>query len=134
MKVLQFAFDARESSNYLPHTYPTNCVVYTGTHDNDTTRGWYHESEKAHGILQKNIMCKERLDEDTLTKDFIAMAMSSVADLCIIPMQDYLNLGSEARINTPSTLLYVYLLRMKKWQFDRDTVKEIARVTRLYGR
>ena len=62
------------------------------------------------------------------------MAMGSVADLCIIPMQDYLNLGSEARINTPSTLGGNWGWRMKKGQFDKDTVKEIARVTRLYGR
>ena len=134
MKVLQFAFDARESSNYLPHTYPTNCVVYTGTHDNDTTRGWYHEVGKNARDFAKEYMCKERLDEDTLTKDFIAMAMSSVADLCVIPMQDYLNLGSEARINIPSTLGGNWLWRMKKGQFDKATVKEIARVTELYGR
>ena len=134
MKVLQFAFDARESSNYLPHTYPTNCVVYTGTHDNDTTRGWYHEVGKSARDFAKEYMCKERLDEDTLTKDFIAMAMSSVADLCVIPMQDYLNLGSEARINIPSTLGGNWVWRMKKGQFDKETVKEIARVTELYGR
>ena len=134
MKVLQFAFDARESSNYLPHTYPTNCVVYTGTHDNDTTRGWYHEVGKDARDFAKEYMCKERLDEDTLTKDFIAMAMSSVADLCVIPMQDYLNLGSEARINIPSTLGGNWVWRMKKGQFDKATVKEIKRVTELYGR
>ena len=82
----------------------------------------------------KEYMCKERLDEDSLTKDFIAMAMSSVADLCVIPMQDYLNLGSEARINIPSTLGGNWVWRMKKGQFDKATVKEIARVTELYGR
>ncbi|HJA13077.1 MAG TPA: 4-alpha-glucanotransferase [Candidatus Mediterraneibacter merdipullorum] len=134
MKVLQFAFDARESSNYLPHTYPTNCVVYTGTHDNDTVRGWYHEVGKEARDFAKEYMCKERLDEDSLAKDFIALAMSSVADLCVIPMQDYLNLGSEARINIPSTLGGNWDWRMKKGQFDREVVREIARVTRLYGR
>ena len=85
MKVIQFAFDARESSNYLPHTYPSNCVVYTGTHDNDTTRGWYHAVGKEARDFAKEYMCKPRLDEDSLAKDFIAMAMSSVADLCVIP-------------------------------------------------
>ena len=60
--------------------------------------------------------------------------MSSVADLCVIPMQDYLNLGSEARINIPSTLGGNWIWRMKKGQFDKETVKEIARVTELYGR
>ena len=79
MKVLQFAFDARESSNYLPHTYPENCVVYTGTHDNDTTRGWYHAVGKYARDFAKEYMCKPRLDEDSLAEDFICMAMGSVA-------------------------------------------------------
>lgn len=134
MKVLQFAFDARESSNYLPHTYPTNCVVYTGTHDNDTTRGWYHQVGKDARDFAKEYMCKPRLDEDTLAGDFIAMAMSSVADLCVIPMQDYLNLGSSARINIPSTLGGNWVWRMTKKQFSDSVVDEIARVTKLYGR
>ena len=134
MKVIQFAFDARESSNYLPHTYPSNCVVYMGNHDNDTTRGWYHAVGKEARDFAKEYMCKPRLDEDSLTKDFIAMAMSSVADLCVIPMQDYLGLGSEARINVPSTLGGNWVWRMTESQFDEETVKEIARVTKLYGR
>ena len=134
MKVLQFAFDARESSNYLPHTYPTNCVVYTGTHDNDTTRGWYHTVGKEARDFAKEYMCKPRLDEDTLTSDFIAMAMSSVADLCVIPMQDYLGLDGSARINTPSTLGDNWVWRLKKGQFNENVAKEIKRVTRLYGR
>ena len=62
------------------------------------------------------------------------MAMSSVADLCVIPMQDYLGLGSEARINIPSTLGGNWVWRIKKGQFDEETVKEVERVTRLYGR
>ena len=79
-------------------------------------------------------MCKPRLDEDTLTSDFIAMAMSSVADLCVIPMQDYLGLDGSARINTPSTLGGNWVWRMKKGQFNENVAKEIKRVTRLYGR
>ena len=134
MKVLQFAFDSGNTNFYLPHHYKRNCVVYTGTHDNDTTRGWYHEVGKEARDFAKEYMCKERLDEDSLAEDFIAMAMSSVADLCVIPLQDYLNLGSEARINIPSTLGGNWVWRMKKGQFDKQTVKEIQRVTRLYGR
>ena len=134
MKVLQFAFDARESSNYLPHTYPTNCVVYTGTHDNDTTRGWYRAVGKYARDFAKEYMCKPRLDEDSLAEDFICMAMGSVADLCVVPMQDYLGLGSEARINIPSTLGGNWVWRMKKGQFDEETAAEIYRVTKLYGR
>ena len=134
MKVLQFAFDARESSNYLPYTYPENCVVYTGTHDNDTTRGWYHAVGKYARDFAKEYMCKPRLDEDSLAGDFICLEMGSVADLCVIPMQDYLGLGSEARINIPSTLGGNWVWRMKKGQFDEETAAEIYRVTKLYGR
>ena len=134
MKVLQFAFDSRDSDTYLPHTYPRNCVVYTGTHDNDTTKGWYHAAGKAVHDFAKEYMNKPRLDEDSLAGDFITMAMSSVADLCVIPMQDYLGLGSEARINIPSTLGGNWCWRMKKGQFDKKTAKEMRRVTKLYGR
>lgn len=134
MKVLQFAFDSRDSDTYLPHTYPRNCVVYTGTHDNDTTKGWYHAAGKAVHDFAKEYMNKPRLDEDSLAGDFVTMAMSSVADLCVIPMQDYLGLGSEARINIPSTLGGNWCWRMKKGQFDKKTAKEMRRVTKLYGR
>ena len=79
-------------------------------------------------------MCKPRLDEDSLAGDFISLAMGSVADLCVIPMQDYLGLGSEARINIPSTLGGNWGGRMKKEQFDEELAEEILRVTKLYGR
>ena len=134
MKVLQFAFDSREDSNYLPHTYTRNCVVYTGTHDNDTTKGWYHTAAGSTRQFAKEYMYKPRLDEDTLAGDFIAMAMGSAADLCIVPMQDYLGLGSDARINTPSTLGGNWEWRMKPGETDEGTVREMERMTKIYGR
>lgn len=134
MKVIQFAFDSRESANYLPHTYPNNCVVYTGTHDNTTTRAWYHEIKKECRDFAKEYLCKPALDEDTLAWDFIAMAMGSVADLCIIPMQDYLCLDARARINTPSTLGGNWTWRMAKDAVTEELLQEMRRVTRLYGR
>lgn len=134
MKVLQFAFDSRESSNYLPHTYTRNCVVYTGTHDNDTTKGWYHTAERETRQFAKEYMYKPRLDEDTLAGDFIAMAMGSIADLCIIPMQDHLGLGSSARINTPSTLGQNWEWRMKPGELSEEIIREMARLTKMYGR
>ena len=132
MKVLQFAFDSREDSNYLPHTYTRNCVVYTGTHDNDTTKGWYHTAAGSTRQFAKEYMYKPRLDEDTLAGDFIAMAMGSAADLCIVPMQDYLGLGSDARINTPSTLGGNWEWRMKPGEPDEGTVREMERMTKIY--
>lgn len=134
MKVIQFAFDNRESSNYLPHTYSTNCVVYTGTHDNDTTRGWYHHIPKECRDFAKEYLHKPLLDEDSLSWDFIAMAMGSVADLCVIPIQDYLCLGTHARINTPSILGGNWTWRLGKKQINKKLIKEIKNITKLYGR
>ncbi len=134
MKIIQFAFDSREAANYLPHTYPTNCVVYTGTHDNDTTRGWYHNVDKGCRDFAKEYLRKPALDEDTLSWDFIAMAMGSVADLCIIPIQDFLCLDERARINIPSTLGNNWVWRLKKGQIDEKLTKEIYKITKLYGR
>lgn len=134
MKVIQFAFDSRESANYLPHTYTENCVVYTGTHDNDTTRGWYHHVNKECRDFAKEYLRKHALDEDELAWDFIAMAMGSVAKLCVIPVQDYLCRGSEARINTPSTLGNNWVWRLKKAEINDTLIEEIRKITKLYGR
>ena len=134
MKVLQFAFDSREPSNYLPHTYPRNCVVYTGTHDNTTTRGWYHEIRPDCRAFAKEYMHVDALDEDSLSWNFITLAMSSVADLCVIPMQDYLCLDEKARINTPSTLGGNWTWRMEGEAFTSELAQRIHRMTEIYGR
>ena len=102
MKILQFAFDPREESDYLPHNYPKNCVVYTGSHDNDTVNGWIAAlGRKDLAFAKKYIGVKRTSD---ICSSLIRTALASVADTAIIPLQDYLELGSEARINTPSTL------------------------------
>ena len=134
MKVVQFAFDPNGGSTYLPHNYPENSVVYTGTHDNDTTRGWYHSTDKATRDFAKEYMNAQRLDEDDLAWDFIRLAMSSKANLCVTPMQDLLNLDGKARINVPSTLGGNWTWRMEKGQFDEETVKRLKRMTWLYER
>lgn len=134
MKVLQFAFAPREPSNYLPHTYTPNSVVYTGTHDNTTTRGWYHEISAESRAFAREYMRIPALDEDTLSWNFIALAMSSVANLCMIPMQDYLCLDKEARINTPSTLGGNWTWRMEKGAFTEELAGQMKRLTVIYGR
>lgn len=101
MKILQFAFDATGESDYLPHKYPNNCVVYTGTHDNDTVNGWLATLNKKDLAFVKKYVNVKRTPE--LCETLIRTALGSVADTAIIPMQDYLGLGGEARINTPST-------------------------------
>ena len=126
--------DAWSWNGTLPHNYPKNSVVYTGTHDNDTTRGWYHSTDKATRDIAKEYMHTSRLDEDDLAWDFIRLTMSSNANLCITPIQDLLNLDGRARINTPSTLGENWAWRMEKNQFDAQTVKRLKRMTWLYER
>jgi 4-alpha-glucanotransferase len=100
MKVLQFAFDSGPASEYLSHRYSQNCVVYTGTHDNDTTLGWYAQCSPE---VQKWVKTYLNSDGSTIGWDLIRAAWSSVADMAVIPFQDMLQLGREARMNTPGT-------------------------------
>lgn len=134
MKVLQFAFDSREESDYLPHNYRNNCVVYTGTHDNDTTRGWYESMNEEDRKFAIRYMNNANTPIEDISWDFIRMAQASVADLCVIPMQDYLGLGKEARINMPSTLGDNWKWRLKKGQITEKLSSDIRCITKLYGR
>lgn len=132
MKILQFAFDSREESDYLPHNYTANSIVYTGTHDNDTTVGWYdtlNRKDKAFAKKYLNI----RSNKDVHWA-FIRAALASVSDTCIIPMQDYLGLGTEARINIPSTLGTNWKWRMLPGQFTEELAEQMKDMARLYGR
>ena len=132
MKILQFAFDSREESDYLPHNYSNNSVVYTGTHDNDTTMGWYgslNRQDKAFAKRYLNIKAKKEI-----YWEFIRAALSSVADTAIIPVQDYLGLGSEARVNMPSTLGNNWKWRLRDGQLDDSLAERIREITKLYGR
>lgn len=132
MKILQFAFDSREESDYLPHNYMRNSIVYTGTHDNDTTLGWYrtfNRRDKAFAKRYLNIRTNREIHWE-----FIRAALASVADTVIIPMQDYLGLGSEARINTPSTLGNNWKWRLLPGQYTSGLAQSIRQMTKLYGR
>lgn len=132
MKILQFAFDSREESDYLPHNYTANSVVYTGTHDNDTTLGWYHTIPACDRRFAKNYLNIK--GNKKVTWEFIRAAIASVSDTAIIPMQDYLELGSEARINTPSTLGDNWKWRMSAEQLSPELAEEILELCKLYGR
>ena len=133
MKVLQFAFDSREESDYLPHNYDKNCVVYTGTHDN-TIQGWYDSMNDHDKEFSLRYMNNKRTPRNELHFDFVRMAMASVADLCIIPIQDYLGLGREARINTPSTLGDNWKWRLKKGEITDIVIYGIRELSKLFGR
>ena len=134
MKVLQFAFDENEDSPYLTHKYERNCIVYTGTHDNETTRGWFRNlSQHDRNFARAYIGCEGK-HETAAVWSMIRAAMSSVADRCVIPVQDYLCLGNEARINEPSTLGDNWKWRMKKGQLNETIIQKIYKMTKLYGR
>lgn len=132
MKVLEFAFDPREPSNYLPHTYSFNSVVYIGTHDNDTIKGWLGELDK--DTIE---FCMKYLDAETeedIPRKLILTALASVSDTAIIQMQDYLGLGSEARMNIPSTLGNNWKWRMSKGAATKKLAKKIAKASSIYAR
>jgi 4-alpha-glucanotransferase len=131
-KVLHFAFDPAGSSIYLPHRYERNCVVYTGTHDNDTTQGWYDAlGDKERAFLNEYL---DGAQPETIHWQLIRLAMSSVADVCIIPMQDILGLPTSARMNKPQTAQGNWRWRLQPGQFDNAAADTLMRLTKLFGR
>ncbi len=132
MKVLQFAFEGDASNVYLPHNYTRNAVVYTGTHDNDTTRGWYTAAgKKERQFIRKYVDIRS---SRTATWDLIRMAMQSVADTAIIPIQDYLDIGSVGRINTPSTLGGNWCWRVLPGELTDLLAERMREYAQTYGR
>ena len=132
MKVLQFAFSG-EDSEYLPHNYNTQCIAYTGTHDNDTIKGWIEDTgDNIEVKSAKNYLQLTR--EEGYNFGFIRGVWSSVSYLAIAPMQDFLNLGNEARINLPSTLGGNWQWRVKEDQLSNELAEKIYELTKRYGR
>lgn len=135
MKVLQFAFDSREDSDYLPYRYNNNSVVYTGTHDNATTFSWWNELTPEDKDVAVRYMNRSKwTSKKKLTWDLVCLAMASVSDLCVIPAQDYLCLPNTARINTPSTLGFNWQWRMSAEGLNDKLCEKIRKMTKLYGR
>ena len=132
MKVVQFAFDSREDSDYLPHNYPKNCVVYTGTHDNDTVMGWMKTAPKSAVKFAKEYLNLTK--EEGYNWGMMRAAWSSVADMAIVPMQDILGLGSEARINTPSTIGENWKWRATADQIANSIAKKLRKCMKMYAR
>ncbi len=131
MKVLQFAFDSRETSNYLPHTYPRHCVCYTGTHDNTTACGWFKEAKESD--VATAIKYLGLNEQEGYNWGMIRGGMSSVADLFVAQMQDYLALSGSNRMNTPGTLGN-WRWRMLPGAFDEELAAKIRDYTRMYDR
>jgi len=134
MKVLEFAFDAGPDCTYLPHNYTDNCIVYTGTHDNDTLAGWLNSmGDYTKSFSDEYLDMADKSIGEKVWR-FICLAMSSVAKRAVIPIQDYLCLGSETRMNEPSTLGNNWKWRLLPGQIDDQLISRIRRVTEIYGR
>ena len=132
MKVLEFAFDSREPSNYLPHTYTNHCVCYAGTHDNAPLMIWKEEAAKEDIAMAVQYLGLN--DGEGFHWGVLRGGMSSVADLFVAQMQDYLGLGKGSRMNVPGILGGNWQWRMLPGQITPELTERIADMTRMYGR
>jgi 4-alpha-glucanotransferase len=131
MKVLQFAFDGDQHNHHLPHNHAKDMVAYTGTHDNDTTVGWYQSlTEDERHQVRRYLNC----GDDEIPWAVLRCAMMSVAQLAILPMQDVLALGADARMNTPGTVAGNWSWRFDWPQLGEHVAAELADLTRNYSR
>jgi 4-alpha-glucanotransferase len=131
MKVLQFAFDQDADNQYLPHNYLTNSVVYTGTHDNDTTLGWYRRESEAVKDQVRRYLGRDGHD---VVWDLIRLAFCSPADTAVIPLQDVMNLDSGARMNIPSRSGGNWQWRFTEKMITEEIIGRLRELSRLYGR
>lgn len=136
MKVLEFAFDARDGggSEYLPHSYAENCVAYTGTHDNQTIRSWFQTIKEEERQMVRDYTCDRYTPDDQIGKTMIGILMRSKANLCMVPLQDYLGLDDRSRMNTPSTVGENWRWRMEPEALQPELRAEILRLTKLCQR
>ena len=133
MKVMQFAFDSRETADYLPHTYPVNSVCYSGTHDNLTMQQWFDEAAPEDIAMAKSYLGLNT--EEGFVRGMIRACMASVSKLCVIQMQDYLELGAFSRMNFPGTLSADnWTWRAPKGFITEELTKRIFDTTQRYGR
>ena len=135
MKILLFAFGSDMPHNpYVPHNLPRNCVAYTGTHDNNTVKGWFeHEASQSDRQRLFSYLGRE-VSTDEVPRELIRLLMMSAADTVILPLQDVLGLGSEARMNTPATTEGNWAWRFKSDQLTPDTARRLREMTETYAR
>jgi 4-alpha-glucanotransferase len=142
MRILQFAFGGDTKNHDLPHNYIKNCVAFTGTHDNDTTVGWFRSEAGAGStrddaqIRREREFCLKYLDADgaQIQWDFIRAIWASVADTSIAPMQDLLGLGNEARMNLPASSSGNWYWRFQDGDLSDEIVERLRELTEIYGR
>lgn len=137
MKVLEFAFDTRDTGNrndYLPHNYPANCVAYTGTHDNQTLVSWINTISDDERTMVRDYLCDQTTPDEKLYRPLIALIMRSCAEICIIPIQDYLGYDDTCRINTPSTIGTNWKWRLKPDTLNSKLQEQLFNTAKLFGR
>ena len=135
MLILHFAFDNPADNPYAPHNHTRDSVVYTGTHDNNTSRGWFENDATEKEIRNfASYIGREVMDGYIFTSEVTRLAVSSVADIAIIPMQDYLRLGADARVNIPSTASGNWSWRMSGDSLHEGLSDRIKTACKLYGR
>ena len=137
MKVLEFAFDSRDTgaaNDYLPHNYSENCVVYTGTHDNETIAGWFVGIKEEERQMARAYLCDHYTPDSEIYHSFVSVAMLSRAAMCIIPIQDHMGLDNSCRMNQPSTVGKNWRWRVLKEQLTDELAEEIAELSMRYGR
>lgn len=135
MKVLQFAFNGDNGSHpFLPHNYVPNCVVYTGTHDNAPTKAWYKQAATRPERVRLSTYLGRTPTDETVSWDLIQLAMTSKADTAIFPLQDILNLGLEARMNTPSKPKGNWEWRFLSKQMTKALKKRLKELAVISGR
>ena len=127
MKILQFGFTGDTENVFLPQNYPYNCVCYTGTHDNDTSLGWYNKASTKERVIFNTLI---RNNANCVSHDMIRALSKSKSMLCIIPMQDVLCLDSSARMNTPGTIDNNWRWRMKAEDINRDNARLLKKLTK----
>ncbi len=135
MKLLLFAFGDDTASNpYTPHNHVQNCIVYTGTHDNNTVKGWFMQDARERERENLHVYFGRDFDEESICEELVRAAMMSVASTAVIPIQDFLELGPEARMNTPSVTHGNWEWRLAPDKLTADLSKKIAEMTKVYGR
>jgi 4-alpha-glucanotransferase len=131
MRVLQFAFDGEPGNAHVPYLHERDCVVYTGTHDNDTTLGWYQSLDRA---TAERVNFYLSLKAGEMPEALIRLALGSVGRLAIIPAQDLLGLDSRARLNTPGTDQGNWTWRLPAGALTAELARHCAHLNRTFGR
>ena len=131
MKILQFGFEGDPQHDFLPHNYPQRCVAYTGTHDNDTSKGWYDSAPEG-----ARAFCRRYLGSDgrNISWDMIRALWASVAEWVVVPLQDVFGMSTEARMNYPGTLENNWRWRFTEKQLSQDLAVKLRDLSFLYGR